>query len=161
MHEQGWIRPEAAGGPRAVVPGRKPADLDPSAKEPSAQKASVQEPSAQELSAREPDIDHDLAAATPEEVDSDRIDRLAGLPNPRVLGLAADVAANIRFEAARRGLTQGDLAGIITRSRAAVSARWHCQVPWTIEEVGRVARAMGMRPGDLLAVPAPVQRYEW
>ncbi len=108
----------------------------------------------------------EVATSSPGDTDEDEDvyeerDLLAGLPNPRVLGLAADVAANIRFEAARRGLSQGDLADIIGRSRAAVSSRWHCQVAWTIQEVGLLARAMAMRPGDFLAVPAPVQRYEW
>ncbi|MFH5821285.1 helix-turn-helix domain-containing protein [Georgenia sp. AZ-5] len=77
------------------------------------------------------------------------------LPDLRARGLAADVAANIRFEAARRELSQQDLAEMIGRSRAAVSARYRGKVPWTIDEVGRIAEMLGVPPGELLAVPRP------
>ncbi|WP_341358798.1 helix-turn-helix transcriptional regulator [Georgenia sp. M64] len=75
------------------------------------------------------------------------------LPDLRAQGLGAVVAANIRYEAARRGLTQQDLGEIVGRSRPAISQRATGKVPWSLDDVGRLAPALGMRPGDLLVVP--------
>ncbi|RPF25877.1 helix-turn-helix domain-containing protein [Georgenia muralis] len=75
------------------------------------------------------------------------------LPDLRAGGLGAVVAANIRYEAARRGLTQQDLGEIVGRSRPAISQRATGKVPWSLDDVGRLAPALGMRPGDLLVAP--------
>ncbi|TRW45210.1 helix-turn-helix domain-containing protein [Georgenia yuyongxinii] len=81
------------------------------------------------------------------------------LPDLRVRGLAAVVAGNIRLEAARRGLSQQDLAEMIGRSRASVSARWHDQVPWTVTEMGILAEYMGIHPGELVEGRPPRPRW--
>ena len=73
-------------------------------------------------------------------------------------GLAAVVAANIRFEAARQGLAQKDVAAIVRISRSAVSLRFTGRAPWTLDEVGRLSLALGIRPGDLMTSPRPAQR---
>ena len=73
-------------------------------------------------------------------------------------GLAAVVAANIRFEAARHGLAQKDVAAIVRISRSAVSLRFTGRAPWTLDEVGRLSLALGIRPGELMTPPRPAQR---
>ncbi|WP_448070527.1 helix-turn-helix domain-containing protein [Georgenia yuyongxinii] len=83
------------------------------------------------------------------------------LPDFRVRGLAAVVAATVRLEAARRDLSQQDLGAMIGRSRASVSARWHDQVPWTVYEVGILAEYMGIHPGELLEGRPPRPRWGW
>lgn len=77
-------------------------------------------------------------------------------------GLASIVAANIRFEAAMRELTQADLAAVVGLSRPAISQRYTGKVAWTLEEVGRVAMVMGIRPGELMTMPKPaVTMDDW
>ncbi|PFG38921.1 DNA-binding Xre family transcriptional regulator [Georgenia soli] len=80
------------------------------------------------------------------------------LPHVDDDGLAAVVAANIRLEAARHGLAQNDIAGIVRISRSAVSLRSTGRVPWTLDEVGRLSQALGIRPGDLMTPPRPASR---
>jgi transcriptional regulator with XRE-family HTH domain len=76
-------------------------------------------------------------------------------------GLAAVVAANVRFEAARHGLRQQDVAEIVRISRSAVSLRFTGKAPWTLDEVGRFARALGIRPGELTVPPPRPTRPAW
>lgn len=73
-------------------------------------------------------------------------------------GLAAVVAANIRFEAARHGLVQKDIAAIVRISRSAVSLRFTGRAPWTLDEVGRLSLALGIRPGELMSRRPPAPR---
>jgi transcriptional regulator with XRE-family HTH domain len=75
-------------------------------------------------------------------------------------GLAAVVAANIRYEAARHGLAQRDIAEIVRISRSAVSLRYTGRAPWTLDEVGRLALTLGIRPGELMT-PPPRVRPAW
>ncbi|WP_052436892.1 helix-turn-helix domain-containing protein [Georgenia sp. SUBG003] len=82
-------------------------------------------------------------------------------PNLIEEGLAAVVAANIRYEAARRGLAQKDVAQIVRISRSAVSLRYTGRAPWTLDEVGRLARTLGIRPGELTRPPPPPVRPAW
>lgn len=68
-------------------------------------------------------------------------------------GLSTVVAATIRWEAARYELTQQDLASYLHRSRSAISQRFTGKVPWSLDDVGKIALAMGVRPGYLLEEP--------
>lgn len=70
-------------------------------------------------------------------------------------GLSIVVAANIRWEAARYELTQQDLADYLHRSRSAICQRVNGRVPWSLDDVGRIAEAMGVKPGYLLEEPVP------
>jgi transcriptional regulator with XRE-family HTH domain len=76
-------------------------------------------------------------------------------------GLAAVVAANVRFEAARHGLRQRDVAAIVRISRSAVSLRFTGKAAWTLDEVGRLAQALGIRPGELTVPPPRPTRPAW
>ncbi|WP_413452633.1 helix-turn-helix transcriptional regulator [Georgenia phoenicis] len=67
--------------------------------------------------------------------------------------LSALVAATIRWEASRYELTQQDLAAYLHRSRSAVSQRFTGRVPWSLDDLGRIAEAMGVKPGYLLEEP--------
>ena len=75
------------------------------------------------------------------------------LPDPDEGGLADKVAATVRYEAAMRELRQQDLAEILSISRSAVSLRYRGKAPWTLNEIGRLAVAFGMHPGELLSAP--------
>lgn len=70
-------------------------------------------------------------------------------------GLSVVAAANIRWEAARYDLTQQDLARMLYRSRSAISQRFNGRVPWSLDDVGKIADAMAVRPGYLLENPVP------
>jgi hypothetical protein len=83
------------------------------------------------------------------------------LPSLTPDGLAAVVAANVRFEAARHGLRQQDVAAIVRISRSAVSLRFTGKAPWTLDEVGRLAEALGIRPGELTVPPPRPARPAW
>ncbi|MGO1317732.1 MAG: helix-turn-helix transcriptional regulator [Cellulomonadaceae bacterium] len=65
-------------------------------------------------------------------------------------GLAAVVAGRIRVEAMLRGLSQADLGDIVGLSRSSVGHRFPGRVPWTLDEVGRLAAALGCPVGDLV-----------
>jgi len=67
--------------------------------------------------------------------------------------LSARVAATVRWEAARYELTQQDLASYLHRSRSAISQRFTGRVPWSLDDLGEIALAMGVKPGYLLEEP--------
>lgn len=69
--------------------------------------------------------------------------------------LSVIAAANIRWEAARYGLSQQDLADFLRRSRSAVSQRFTGRVPWSLDDLGTIAAAMAVKPGYLLEDPVP------
>lgn len=73
-------------------------------------------------------------------------------PAPRISrdGLASVSAGAVRLESARRGLSQQQLAIELGLSRTAVSARFREQVPWTLDEIGRLAQLFGCRVVDLV-----------
>lgn len=70
-------------------------------------------------------------------------------------GLSVIAAANIRWEAARYDLSQQDLADYLRRSRSAISQRFRMQVPWSLDDLGKIADAMAVKPGYLLEEPIP------
>lgn len=60
------------------------------------------------------------------------------------------VGQNIMGEAARRRMTQQQLADALGISRASVSGRYTGRTSWTIVEMAQVARLFGMEPADLM-----------
>ncbi|MCP2265728.1 helix-turn-helix domain-containing protein [Promicromonospora thailandica] len=68
-------------------------------------------------------------------------------------GLAQLCAATIRFEAARRGLSQMQIAAEVGLSRAAVSARFRGRTAWTLDQVGVLALLFGCDAAVLVAEP--------
>ena len=86
----------------------------------------------------------------------------------RIGPLSTVVAANVRAEAARRGLTQADMARILGVSRMAMSDRYRGRTPWSIDDLEVVSMALHVpvqawlaRPGQLGggAAPGPVRPY--
>jgi hypothetical protein len=108
--------------------------------------------------ATDPDLDPDI----------DDAEGGPGAPRPRKAraprvapdGLAAVAAGAVRYESARRGMMQQDLAAALGRSRSAISARYTGQVPWSLDEIGRIAVLYGCRVSDLLT-EAPQSRSPW
>lgn len=90
--------------------------------------------------------------------------RLGKRPDPadeltKVKGLAGVVSANIRFEMARHDFTQDELAAYLYRSRAAISRRINGTVAWSLEDLGKIAAALGVRPHELLCRPGELRRW--
>jgi hypothetical protein len=68
-------------------------------------------------------------------------------------GLACLCASAIRFEAARRGLSQMQIAAELGLSRAAVSDRFRGRTAWTLDQVGVIAQLFGCDPAVLVKEP--------
>jgi hypothetical protein len=68
-------------------------------------------------------------------------------------GLALVCASAIRFEAARRGLSQMQIAAEVGLSRAAVSDRFRGKTAWTLDQVGVIAQLFGCDPAVLVTEP--------
>lgn len=68
-------------------------------------------------------------------------------------GLALVCAAAVRFEAARRGLSQRQIAVEVGLSRAAVSERFRGRTAWTLDQVGVLALLFGCDPAVLVTEP--------
>ncbi len=68
-------------------------------------------------------------------------------------GLARLCAATIRFEAARRGLSQAQIAAELGLSRGAVSDRFRGKTAWTLDQVGMLAQLFGCDPAVLVNEP--------
>ncbi|MFD6176749.1 MULTISPECIES: helix-turn-helix domain-containing protein [unclassified Isoptericola] len=108
--------------------------------------------------ATDPDLDPDI----------DDAEGGPGAPRPRRRrarrllpdGLAEAAAGAVRYESARRGMTQQDLSRALGRSRSAVSARYTGQVPWSLDDIGRLAILYGCHVTDLLTEP-PRARSPW
>lgn len=64
---------------------------------------------------------------------------------------AQQVAANIRIEAAARGVNQSDIARALGVARAGVSVKWRGQRPWSLEDIEGVARFLRTTPSALCA----------
>ena len=60
------------------------------------------------------------------------------------------VAATVRAEASRRGLTQKDLTRAIGMSTATMSARWNGLRPWALDELAEVAEVLGCSVPELI-----------
>lgn len=69
-------------------------------------------------------------------------------------GFEPTVAANIRAEAARRGLLQKDLGRYLGLAPSRISERWHGRTPWTLQDIERLAELFGCSPQSLCAAPA-------
>ncbi len=80
------------------------------------------------------------------------------MPVDRPVKLSETVAANVRLEAARVGVTQGDLARELGLSRSAVSLRYTHRVAWRIDELERVAWYLNLPVTDLFAPPEARRR---
>ena len=65
---------------------------------------------------------------------------------------AEKVAANIRAEAARRGINQSALARALGMSQAAASDRFRGRTPWTLNEIEAVARVLRTTTSTLCAI---------
>ena len=61
------------------------------------------------------------------------------------------VAATIRAEASRRGLTQRDLTRAIGMSTSTMSARWNGQRPWALDELADLAELFGCSVPELIS----------
>lgn len=73
-------------------------------------------------------------------------------------GLACLCASAIRFEAARRGLSQMQIAAEVGLSRAAVSDRFRGRTAWTLDQVGVIAQLFGCDPAVLVKEPRKPMR---
>lgn len=54
------------------------------------------------------------------------------------------VAATVRAEAGRRGLTQGELAQEIGMNKVTMSTKWRGVSPWRLDELPRLAVLFGL-----------------
>ncbi|MCF4121948.1 helix-turn-helix domain-containing protein [Antribacter sp. KLBMP9083] len=90
----------------------------------------------------DPDLDDDLPVIVPR-------------PAPRLYvdGLARVTAAAVRLEAARRDLSQAQLATELGLSRAAVSDRFRGKTAWTLDQVGLLAQLFGCDAKVLVEEP--------
>ena len=70
---------------------------------------------------------------------------------PESESLGEVVAANIRAEAARIGLRQKAVAGLLGLSQGQVSKRWNGQIEWSLGELQTIADLIGCTPGALLS----------
>ncbi|MFD2792037.1 helix-turn-helix domain-containing protein [Promicromonospora vindobonensis] len=94
----------------------------------------------------DPDLDDDR--------DKDR-PSIQPRPAPTLMrdGLALVCASAVRFEAARRGLSQRQIAAEVGLSRAAVSYRFRGRTAWTLDQVGIIALLFGCEPALLVSEP--------
>jgi hypothetical protein len=95
----------------------------------------------------DPDIDDDVDAEAHPTV------RPRPAPTLNRDGLASLCASAIRFEAARRGLSQMQIAAEVGLSRAAVSDRFRGRTAWTLDQVGVIAQLFGCDPAVLVNEP--------
>jgi len=72
---------------------------------------------------------------------------------------AEQVAANIRAEAAVRGLHQKDLAEAIGVAQSNVSLRWRGRVPWKLDDIEAIAQLFGISPVELCALRPRMPAY--
>ena len=80
-------------------------------------------------------------------------------PVDRPTTLFQAVAANVRLEAARVGVTQAGLARLLHTSRSAVSLRYMGRVQWRIDELERVAWYLNLPVTDLFKQPRRTSSY--
>ena len=81
------------------------------------------------------------------------ISRMTAQPAVSTIPLSVVVAANIRAEAARRGINQSQLGARLGMTKVSMSDRFRCRTPWTLDEVSAVAALFGMPVDALLARP--------
>jgi transcriptional regulator with XRE-family HTH domain len=63
---------------------------------------------------------------------------------------ADEVAANIRAEAARRGVLQSQIAAALGLSQSGISGRYRGRIEWSLNEIEAVAHILGTTTSDLL-----------
>ena len=80
-------------------------------------------------------------------------------PADKPTALSQVVAANVRLEAARVGVTQAGLARLLHTSRSAVSLRYMGRVQWRIDELERVAWYLNLPVTDLFKQPRCTSSY--
>ena len=80
-------------------------------------------------------------------------------PADKPTALSQVVAANVRLEAARVGVTQAGLARLLHTSRSAVSLRYMGRVQWRIDELERVAWYLNLPVTDLFKQPRRTSSY--
>ena len=80
-------------------------------------------------------------------------------PADKPTALSQVVAANVRLEAARFGVTQAGLARLLHTSRSAVSLRYMGKVQWRIDELERVAWYLNLPVTDLFKQPRRTSSY--
>ena len=80
-------------------------------------------------------------------------------PADKPTTLSQVVAANVRLEAARVGVTQAGLARLLHTSRSAVSLRYMGRVQWRIDELERVAWYLNLPVTDLFKQPRRTSSY--
>ena len=61
------------------------------------------------------------------------------------------VAANIRAELARKGISQADLAATLHKSQPTVSRRLLGRVPFSVDELDIIAGVLGVPMAELVA----------
>jgi hypothetical protein len=77
------------------------------------------------------------------------------------IGFTAAVAAEVRAQAARRGLLQKDVRELLGLQKAGASSRWNGKVPFRLEEIGILCEAWGIAPADLMPSKwSPAERSE-
>lgn len=64
------------------------------------------------------------------------------------------VAANVRAELARKGITQTDLAAELSKSQPWISRRLSGRVPFNVAELAAIASVLDIAVTELLAVAA-------
>lgn len=64
--------------------------------------------------------------------------------------LQAVVATNIRAEAAKRGLSQTQLARMMGKHQVSISERWRGVTAWSLNDIEAVAELFEMEPAELL-----------
>lgn len=64
---------------------------------------------------------------------------------------SAVIGANVRAEMARRGISQTALASRLKVSQSAVSKRLRGETPFDVNELAKVARALGVSMDSLTA----------
>lgn len=69
---------------------------------------------------------------------------------------SAVIGANVRAEMARRGISQTALASRLKVSQSAVSKRLRGETPFDVNELAKVARALGVSMDSLTAGAAEV-----
>jgi len=94
----------------------------------------------------DPDLDDDVEADRPPV-------RARRAPDLYRDGLALVCAAAVRFEAARRGLSQQQIAAEVGLSRAAVSARFRGRTAWTLDQLGVLSMLFGCDAAVLVTEP--------
>lgn len=75
---------------------------------------------------------------------------VTAFPAPQNQGASAIVARNLRILMAERGVSQGQLAGVLGVAQPNVSKRLKGHTPWTTDDLDALAEAFEVEAKDLL-----------